>query len=107
MIPQPAAGGAQAPPAAYVYLLQSGRDGTYYVGWTTDPGRRLVEHNAGSARYTPRKTPWRLIGVEAHPTAEAAQVYERTLKRSPRKLALFKKRVLNLAADGRPRQVVG
>ena len=107
MIPQPGAGGAPVRPAAYVYLLQSRRDGTSYVGWTTDPVRRLVAHNARQASFTRRKGPWRLLGAEALPTAEAAKGYERTLKCSPRKLALFKKRMRNQAAQGRPRQVVG
>lgn len=107
MIPQPVAGGAPSRPAVYVYMLQSCKDGTSYVGWTTDPVRRLVEHNAGASRWTQRKRPWRLLGVEVHCTVDAAKRHERTLKRSPRKLALFKKRVLNRAARGRPRQVVG
>ena len=107
MIPQPGAGGAPVRPAAYVYVLQSERDGTSYVGWTIDPARRLVEHNTGQSLFTRRKSPWRLVGVEAHPTPEAAKRYERTLKRSPRKLALFKKRMRNQAATGRQRQVVG
>ena len=107
MIPQPGAGGAPARAAAYVYLLQSCRDDTSYVGWTTEPVRRLGEHNAGRSTWTRRKRPWRLLGVEAHPNAEAAQRYERSLKRSPRKLALFKKRMLTQTATGRQRQVVG
>ena len=78
-----------------------------YVGWTTDPVRRLVEHNAATSGYTSRKRPWRLVGVEPHPTVEAARAYERALKRSPRKLARFKKRLLNRAAIGRPCQGVG
>jgi putative endonuclease len=79
----------------------------YYVGWTTEPVRRLVEHNAADSGYTSRKRPWRLIGVEPQPTVAAAKAYERSLKRSPRKLARFKKRVLNRAANGRPCQGVG
>jgi len=107
MIPRPGTGGAPARAAAYVYLLQGRQDGTCYVGWTTEPVRRLVEHNAATAGYTTRKRPWRLVGVEAHATVAAAQAYERSLKRSPRKLARFKKRVLNRAANGRPCQGVG
>ena len=107
MIPRPGTGGAPAQAAAYVYLLQSRRDGTYYVGWTTNPVRRLVEHNAEASAYTRRKPPWRLVGVEPQPTAGAAKAYERSLKRSPRKLARFKKRVLNRAANGHPCQGVG
>ena len=107
MIPQPVADGAPLRRVAYVYLLQSCRDRTYYVGWTTDPMRRLVEHNAGQSSFTRRKSPWRLVGVEACLTDETASLYERSLKRSPRKLALFKKRILNQATEGRRRQVVG
>ena len=112
MIPRPDTGGAPAHRPGYVYLLQSRQDGTFYVGWTTDPVRRLVEHNAAIAGYTSRKRPWRLIGVEPKPSAGAAKAYERSLKHSPKNLARFKervlnKRVLNRAAIGRPRQGVG
>ena len=101
------AGGAPARSAAYVYLLRSRRGGTYDVGWATEPVRRLVEHHAGQSLFTRRKHPWPLVGVEPHPTAEAARRYERSLKRSPAKLAVFKKRMLNRTAEGRQRQVVG
>ena len=107
MIPPPVAGGAPGAPVAYVYLLQSRGDGTCYVGWTTDPVRRLVEHNSGQSPFTRRKRPWRLIGVEAHPTAEAAKCYERALKHNHRMRTLFTTRLLNRAAEGRPRQVAG
>ena len=106
MIPRPGAGGAPVRPA-WVYLLQSRQDGTSYVGCTTDPVRRLVEHNAARAGWTQRKQPWRLVGAEPHRTMADARAYERSLKRSPRKLARFKKRLLNGAASGRPRQGVG
>lgn len=107
MIPQPVAGGAPARAAAYIYPLQSHRDGTYYVGWTTEPVRRLGEHNAGRSTFTQRKRPWQVVGVEPQPTTDAAKWYERSLKRSPQELAVFKKRMLTQTADGRQRQVVG
>lgn len=41
----------------YVYLLRCA-DGSLYCGWTTDPERRLRQHNAGTAsRYTRRRLP--------------------------------------------------
>ena len=107
MIPRPGTGGAPAQVAACVYLLQSQDDGTYYVGWTTDPVRRLVEHNTAASTYTRRKRPWRFVGAEPQPSVDIAKAYERSLKRSPRKLARFRKRVLNRAAAGRPCQGVG
>lgn len=41
----------------YVYLLRCA-DGSLYCGWTTDPERRLRQHNAGTAsRYTRQRLP--------------------------------------------------
>jgi putative endonuclease len=41
----------------YVYLLRCA-DGSLYCGWTTDPDRRLRQHQAGTAsRYTKRRRP--------------------------------------------------
>jgi putative endonuclease len=47
--------------AAYVYLLRCA-DGTLYCGWSTDPDRRLRQHQAGTAsRYTRRRRPVELV----------------------------------------------
>ncbi len=107
MIPPPVGGGATSRRRCYVYLLQSTEDKTFYIGWTTDLLRRLVEHNQALSGYSKRKLPWKVVGVEAYQTPEAAKARERALKRNPRMGALFKKRMLNRAAVGRPRQVVG
>ena len=58
VIPPPGVGGASSRGVAYVYLLKSRKDGTFYVGWTTDVLRRLVEHNQGLSGFTRRKQPW-------------------------------------------------
>jgi len=51
----------------FVYVLQSqekrpgGKPGFFYVGCTTDPVRRLKEHNglaSGGGKYTSRHRPW-------------------------------------------------
>lgn len=50
----------------YVYLL-SCADNTYYTGVTTDPRRRLLEHNgerAGGARYTRARRPVKMVYFE-------------------------------------------
>jgi len=36
----------------YVYILQSERDGSYYVGYTSDLEGRLSRHNGGRSPYT-------------------------------------------------------
>lgn len=65
----------------YCYLLECA-DGTYYTGWTTDPPRRLAQHNAGrGARYTRSRRPVRLVYLEELPDRAAAMKRERVLKR--------------------------
>lgn len=65
----------------YCYLLACA-DGTYYTGWTTDPARRLRQHNDGrGARYTRGRRPVRLVYVEALPDRTSAMKRERALKR--------------------------
>jgi len=65
----------------YCYILQCA-DGTYYTGWSTDPERRLKQHNAGrGARYTRSRRPVRLMIVEEHPDISTAMKREAALKR--------------------------
>jgi putative endonuclease len=48
----------------YCYMVRCS-NGAYYTGWTTDPLRRVKEHNAGrGARYTRMNGPVRLVYVE-------------------------------------------
>jgi len=64
----------------YCYLLECA-DGTYYTGWTTDPERRLRQHNLGrGARYTRMRRPVRLVHVEELPDRSAAMKRERQIK---------------------------
>ncbi|MCA1979011.1 MAG: GIY-YIG nuclease family protein [Thiobacillus sp.] len=68
----------------FVYLLRCA-DGTLYTGITTDPDRRLAEHNAGSgARYTRARRPVELVHLE--PAADRADASRRELaiKKLPR-----------------------
>jgi len=70
--------------AYYCYILEC-VDGTYYAGWSTDPERRLKQHNAGQgARYTRSRRPSMLVYTEEHPTRSAAMQREIALKRLTR-----------------------
>jgi putative endonuclease len=71
------------PTAFFVYLIGcSDKDGIRtYVGWTTDPDRRLIEHNAGAGARSTRGRSWRLLHLEAHYTKQAAMRREWHLKR--------------------------
>lgn len=64
----------------FCYILECS-DGTYYTGWTTNPDRRLCEHNKGQgSRYTRTRRPVQLVYVEDHPDRSSAQKRERHLK---------------------------
>ena len=66
----------------FVYIL-SCRDQTLYTGITTDPRRRLLEHNstAKGARYTQGRRPVILVYLEPQPSRSAASRREHAVKR--------------------------
>jgi putative endonuclease len=68
----------------YCYILECS-DGTYYTGWTTDPKRRELQHNAGrGARYTKTRRPVKLVYIEPHPDRSTAQKREIKIKKLSR-----------------------
>jgi len=76
----------------YVYMLACA-DGTLYTGITTDPARRVAEHNGNGAlgaRYTRSRRPVELVYVEAAANRADATRREAAIKRldRARKLAL-------------------
>lgn len=76
----------------YVYILEC-KDGTYYVGITTDLQRRLGMHNAGTAsRYTRTRRPVRYRYAEKSGPQSKALKRELELKRWKRaqKAKLFR-----------------
>jgi len=64
----------------YVYLLQSKKDKSFYVGCTSDLRRRFMEHNLGKSLSTKSKIPFVLIYYEAFRNKKDAFKRERTLK---------------------------
>lgn len=70
----------------FCYILEC-FDGTYYTGWTTDPERRLCQHNRGrGARYTRSRRPVRLVYVEEQLDRSCAMRREVKIKRMSRKV---------------------
>ncbi len=69
--------------AFFVYVIGCrDKDGVRtYVGWTTEPDRRLGEHNASTGARSTRGRTWRLLHVEAHDSKRAAMSREWHLKR--------------------------
>ena len=64
----------------YVYILRCADD-SYYTGYTTDPDRRLAEHNAGEgAKYTRGRTPVEPVFLAAFDSKSAAMAREYEIK---------------------------
>ncbi|MEK7209291.1 MAG: GIY-YIG nuclease family protein [Patescibacteria group bacterium] len=64
----------------YVYLLQSLKDKSFYIGQTHNVEKRLERHNNGLVRSTKNKVPWALIGREEYSNRNDARWREYDLK---------------------------
>jgi putative endonuclease len=49
----------------YIYILQSLKDTSLYIGYTSDLRKRFNEHNNGESRATKPFRPYKLIFYEA------------------------------------------
>ena len=66
---------------AFVYIMASGRNGTIYIGSTTNLPRRVWEHRNGVvAGFTREHRCHRLVWYEAHDSWEAARQRELRMK---------------------------
>lgn len=65
----------------FVYVLKNGETPPrYYTGITSDPARRLVEHNSGSCAHTGKYRPWSIDVVIGFPDERRAVAFEGYLK---------------------------
>lgn len=67
-----------------VYIIQNAQS-HYYVGVTTDIGRRLEEHGRGQNRSTRGKGPWTLVYMENYPSSLEAKRREHEIKKKKSK----------------------
>ena len=88
----------------YVYILQSSKDHSLYIGYTSDLKKRFQEHNKGFSLATKYKRPYKLFFYEAFTNridAKHREIYLksgwgfRTIKKTL-KLALLEKKKLIL-----------
>jgi len=78
----------------YVYILASRRNGTLYVGVTSDLSRRIADHKAKLVPgFTRKYGVDKLVHVDSFSSILEARSYERALKRWQRswKIALIEK----------------
>lgn len=64
----------------FVYVLESEADKSWYIGYTNNLEKRLIEHNKGQSYYTKRKTPWMAIYYEVSFNKYDAIAREKYLK---------------------------
>lgn len=64
----------------YVYILQSLKNNSLYIGYTSDLRKRLKEHNFGKNKVTKPFRPYKLIFYEAFLNKVDAKNREKYLK---------------------------
>ncbi|MGC9150928.1 MAG: GIY-YIG nuclease family protein [Microbacter sp.] len=64
----------------YVYILQSGKTGHYYVGSTGHLEDRIERHNGGRSKATKNGLPWTLVFKEAYSNRGEAMRREMEIK---------------------------
>lgn len=65
----------------YTYILNSlSNPSHFYVGYTSDLKRRLLEHNSGKSIHTNKFTPWKIKNYIAFDDKEKAENFESFLK---------------------------
>ena len=67
--------------AYYLYIIQSDKDGSFYIGTTQNLDARILRHNQGRSKYTRTKRPWKLVFYEEHPNRSSAMKREYAIKR--------------------------
>ncbi|MDP2422748.1 MAG: GIY-YIG nuclease family protein [Bacteroidales bacterium] len=76
----------------YIYILKSESAGSYYVGHTDDPVRRLAEHNHSvHLTFTSKYRPWIMVALfECSEDRRTAQKLENFIKHQKSKSFLEK-----------------
>ena len=64
----------------WVYIIQSQKKGSYYVGSTNNLDDRVKRHNEGRVKYTKGRGPWELVYCEEHPDRSCAMKREYEIK---------------------------
>jgi putative endonuclease len=73
----------------YVYILASRRNGTLYIGVTSNPSHRLFEHQAAlTPGFTSKYGVKTLVWIEEHELVVDAIQREKSIKKYPRKWKL-------------------
>lgn len=66
----------------YVYVIKSINYPRIYIGISTNPNKRLIEHNKGETKSTKYYCPYKIIYQEKHSNRLSARKREIELKKS-------------------------
>ena len=87
----------------YCYLLESEHTGRSYVGYTTDPHRRLEEHNGKGkkgAKHTRTGRPWHLICyIKGFANGRHARQFEASVKHCKKANPDIKEKMMTLTKN--------
>ena len=64
----------------FVYILQSMKDFSFYIGQCDDLDKRMSKHFDGMSKYTSSKRPWRLVYFEMFDSRSDAIKREKQIK---------------------------
>ncbi len=78
-----------------VYVLQSRKDKSVYIGYTNDLKRRIKEHNKGLCPSTKGRIPFQAIAYEAYSSEADARIREKRLKQFKNAYKELLKRISN------------
>ena len=73
-----------------VYILESEVNGRFYIGYSEQPDRRLLEHNSGKVKSTRPYRPWKKVYVEDFPTETEAMRREKVLNAKKTRLHILR-----------------
>ena len=80
----------------YTYILQSDKDGSFYIGQTENLEERLEKHNLSLSKYTSNKIPWKIVFFEEFETRKEAISRERFLKKQ-RNRSFYKRSIADFS----------
>jgi len=64
----------------HVYIIQSLLDNSFYIGYTKNLEKRIVQHNTAKSGYSSKKKPWILVYRESFDFKSFAIQREKFLK---------------------------
>ena len=74
----------------YVYILQSKKNGRYYIGSTNNIERRLSEHKRGKTKSLRHLQPLRLVFQKGYCDETSARTMEQRLKKMKSRVIIEK-----------------